>query len=1048
MSVKTIFNDGWSFSKQKVGVSHESAGDWQWEAVNLPHDWLVLNTNDLYETAEGWYKKTVTLKRGENRLFLRFGGIYMDSAVFINGKQAHEWKYGYTTFEFEITDFVTDGENEILVRSRNESPNTRWYSGAGIYRSVYLRETPKSYIIADGVYVAAKKEENNWVVYADAEIAGEASFVTFDIPELGLSEKSDVKDGKAGVKFTLNKEPRLWGVFAPNLYELTVKLDNGDAETVKFGFKHMVFSPNGFTLNGEKVKMFGACEHHDLGLFGAAVNYDALNRQLSILKDMGVNAIRTSHNPPTEELLELADTQGFLVIDEFADMWELPKTKYDYARFFPEWHERDVAAWVSRDRNHACIIMWSIGNEIADTNVAGERGPELTEHLCNLVRKHDYRGIAPTTFANNYMWGEPAQKCAEKVDIVGYNYAEKLYAEHREKHPDWVIYGSETSSVLQSRGVYHFPLSEDIITDDDLQCSALGNTTVTWGARHIDSCIVDDFAADYSLGQFIWTGFDYIGEPTPYSTKNSYFGQIDTAGFPKDSYYVYKSAWTSVLTSPMVHIIPSVWDFSPNQPIDVRVCSNAPEIELFLNGKSLGKRTIEHRSGKSIVANFIVPYEAGELLAVAYYNGKEVARDTQHSFSDAVALHIETTLFGSTRFVELTAVDEDGYTVKNANNFVTVTGTGLLGLDNGDSSDYDRYKSNRRRMFNGKLLAVVSVENDCGFTLGTDDVPIRNVILRADGAAVTPETLPKNATHKLPENPVKLTDIHGVPINVTESENADSTVDVYARCPVYNGRENPAFISVLPFTLAGYTFAEASPYEFIQGVRAAKSKSPLRTAADKGVYVEVDNNWAGFDNLDFGERGSDTVTLSVFPIAESPVTIGVWDGTPDNGRLITELTYTKERVWGVCVPETFVLPEVLTGKHTISFVFSKRIQLGGFTFVKKARYSFNAADYAAIYGDMFVKNDGALEKIGNNVTVKYAGVSLSEKLSVKGRAAEPLPIVVLIEANGEQLRKEFNFSAGCGEQVFNVGNVPKEGEVTFIFLRGDGFSFESFQFLK
>lgn len=496
-----------------------------------------------------------------------------------------------------------------------------------------------------------------------------------------------------------------------------------DSTKDTFGFRTISFTPdNGFFLNGRRLKIYGRCEHLDLGALGAAVNKAALKRKLNILRTMGVNAIRTSHNMPAAELMELADEMGFLILSEAFDMWELPKTEYDYARFFRDWAAKDVAAWIRRDRNHPSIIGWSIGNEIYDTH-AGERGQEITAMLRALVREHDPNGNGAVTIGSNYMQGENAQKCADIVKLAGYNYAERLYTKHHEKYPDWVIYGSETASVLQSRGIYHFPLSQETLADDDEQCSSLGNCSTGWGAKNTEFCIIADRDTAFSAGQFIWTGFDYIGESTPYTTKNSYFGQFDTAGFPKDSAFVFRAGWTDYKTAPFIHIFP-YWDFTRGEEIDVRVSSNAPEIELFFRGNSVGRKKLDHAHGTELTLDTKLSYEEGELYAVAYdENGIEIARDVKRSFHDTAYLKLtpDKTVLNANGtdliFLDISAYDNNGEFVANANNrvFVNVRGAGrLIGLDNGDSTDFEQYKGTTRRLFSGKLLAMIAAKKQPG----------------------------------------------------------------------------------------------------------------------------------------------------------------------------------------------------------------------------------------------------------------------------------------------------------------------------------------------
>ena len=407
---------------------------------------------------------------------------------------------------------------------------------------------------------------------------------------------------------------------------------------------------------------------------------------------------------------------GILIVDEAFDMWKMSKTTYDYARFFKEWSARDVKSWICRDRNHPCVILWSIGNEIYDTH-ATEHGQEITRYLKEQVLLHDPYGHAAVTIGSNFMQGENARKCADILKIAGYNYAERLYDKQHADHPDWVIYGSETSSTVQSRGIYHFPLTKPLLTDDDGQCSSLGNSTVNWGAKNQQFCAVSDLHMPFSLGQFLWSGFDYIGEPTPYQSRNSFFGQIDTAGFPKDAYYFYQSVWTDYKTNPMVHLLP-YWDFNPGQMIDIRVYTNAPKVALFLNDTLIGEKTLAHTEEDNMIADWQLPFEAGTLKAIAYdENGVEIARDEASSFGDAASLRLtanrsQVTADGSELiFVTIDALDKDGHVVANANNRVhfKVTGEGMLaGLDNGDSTDYEPYKGDCRRLFSGKLLAIIA----------------------------------------------------------------------------------------------------------------------------------------------------------------------------------------------------------------------------------------------------------------------------------------------------------------------------------------------------
>lgn len=744
-----LFNDGWSFLKTSPGMELpdiESRRE-EFRGVDIPHDWLIYDVNNLYEDSTGWYLrklsgKMLDLKPGE-RIYLRFDGVYMDSTLYVNRRKAGDWKYGYSAFGFDITDLLdTEEENELLLQVRFLSPNSRWYSGAGIYRNVWLRKYPKAYLPMDGTYVTTREISSGYRMEIETECAGDINDNTRcrytllregqEDRVLGWGQLSGEKESLFfNGEFDLSKVDE-WDIDAPNCYRLRVELFDADPEDgreamdtdeLSIGFCRMEFSPDeGFFLNGRHVKLNGVCEHHDLGCLGAAFHKDAMRRKLTILKEMGVNAIRTSHNMPAAEVMDLADEMGFLVVSEAFDMWERTKTTYDYGRFFKEWAKKDVRSWIRRDRNHPCLLLWSIGNEIYDTH-ADEHGQEITRRLMGYVREHDPKNNAPITIGSNYMPWEGAQNCADIVKIAGYNYGEKYYAEHHKKHPDWIIYGSETASVVHSRGIYRFPLSQSVLADEDEQCSSLGNSSTSWGAKNMEQCILTERDTPFSLGQFLWTGFDYIGEPTPYHTKNSYFGQIDTAGFPKDTFYLLQAEWTNVRTNPMVHLFP-YWDFNEGQLIDVRACTNGDSVELIVNGISWGRQTIDHRKGSRLTADWQVPYQPGEIEAIAYdAEGHEIAREKRHSFTDSVQLKLTADRVSMRAngedlcFITVEALDGQGRIVENAMDYVRVEITGegrLLGLDNGDSTDTDPYKGCFRKLFMGKLLAVVAATDKAG----------------------------------------------------------------------------------------------------------------------------------------------------------------------------------------------------------------------------------------------------------------------------------------------------------------------------------------------
>ncbi len=756
-SLTVLFNDGWKFcltEADKIKDISELAGA-RWYDVELPHDWLINDTHNLYKTGDGWYKKrfAVTAEQLSGSVFLNFDGVYMDSTVYVNGMEAGSWTYGYSAFELDITPLLRAGDNEVAVLVRYREPNTRWYSGAGIYRDVNLIVKPETYIPTNGIYIhSEKKDEGAFETEVETDICGSAGEIYITLQVLspdeeiiaGFEQRALFKGGRSSFinRFTIDN-PLLWDIDDPNVYTMRVSLYKDgeliDMDEESFGYKTAEFVPEkGLLLNGRQIKLHGVCMHHDLGALGSAFNFTALLRQLRIMKEMGANAIRTSHNMPVRQLMDICDHIGLLVDSEAFDMWENAKTEFDNHRFFKDTAERDVKSWVERDRNHPSLLMWSIGNEISDTN--SEHGIEITKRLKGYVDKYDFKHNAPATIGSNFMPGENAQKCADELKLAGYNYSEHLYAEHHGRYPDWTIYGSETSSAVRSRAIYHFPASAPILTHDDLQCSSLGNSVVGWGSFAHKAWRLDR-DCDFCAGQFVWTGFDYIGEPTPYSTKNSYFGMVDTAGFPKDIYYFYQSVWTDPAVKPMLHIVPCYWDFNPGQPVDVIIYSNAEKVELFLNGRSLGVKEMRLADSEDMCAHYIVPYEAGELSAKGYgSDGAVIAQDRLVTCLDPVRVALESdkdALFADGRdiaFIEISAADKNGVPVGNARNRVKVEVSGagrLVGLDNGDSTDYDSYKGDNRRLFGGKLLAMVQS------TLESGEIKVRAVSEGLESAEIT-----------------------------------------------------------------------------------------------------------------------------------------------------------------------------------------------------------------------------------------------------------------------------------------------------------------------
>ncbi len=775
--MRTLFNKGWQFAELPIEEVKElltpddffekaKSAELLYRPVTLPHDWQIYHVQDLYKNSVGFYKKSFDISECAGRyVALNFEGVYMNSAVWVNGKKAGEWKYGYSAFEFDISKLVQAGKNEVLVIVVYQNCNTRWYSGAGIFRDVRLINSPARHLVTNGVYFSAKpvdekRLEGEWKVKisSEVEIAGSSPAITHT---LTTPEGRVFAEFSGDGEFTVTA-PQLWDISSPFFYILNTKLLDADGreldESSQYcGFKQALFTADqGFFLNGRHVKIQGACHHHDQGALGAAFNAAALRRQFTKLKEMGVNAIRCSHNPPPQAWLDLCDEMGLLVDNEAFDMWEKPKTPFDYGNYFNEWCERDVESWVKAGRNHPSLIMWSIGNEIYDTHVGN--GLAITKKLYAAVVKNDPERNAPITIGSNYMMTEGAQKCAENIDVVGYNYLERLYDEHHKKYPGWKIYGSETSSTVQSRGIYHFPDSLKLVTFSDGQCSTLGNCTTPWGCANTQTVIANDRDCPFSAGQFIWTGWDYIGEPTPYHTKSSFFGQIDTAGFPKDTYFLYRSEWAGKSVPPFVHLLP-YWDWNEGQLIDVKAYSNADYVELFFNERSLGKQKINHKDGKAPFGQWQLEYHKGEIKALAYdERGNVIAEDVKRSFGDPARIvlapepdynsnrHCEERSDEVIHFIQIMLADKAGTLVENARNYITVNVAGeaeLLGMDNGDSTDYEEYKpegsrSHTRKLFANRLIAIVrSKTAAASFVVTAASAGLPNVSIKYNGSATS-----------------------------------------------------------------------------------------------------------------------------------------------------------------------------------------------------------------------------------------------------------------------------------------------------------------------
>lgn len=1228
-----LFNDKWGFLKSELGSELPGIKDLKdreekFQSVDIPHDWLIYNTHNLYENSTGWYRKCITvclisdeaqteteqgndagalcLMPGE-RVILRFDGVYMDSTFYVNHRLVGDWKYGYSAFDYDITEYLQSGENELLMQVRHQSPNSRWYSGAGIYRNVWLKVCPIAYFPLDGTYVhttwqqadgsgqdSSCGHEGSYQLEIETECAGAVGKDTRchyslwqqdkQVRDLGWGELFTRADGQLCFALkTLLAGLEEWNLENPVCYQLRVELydasanacavapayaleseadpDGGkrpgspchqrilDSQQITIGLRRMEFTPDkGFFLNGRYVKVHGVCEHHDLGCLGAAFHREAMRRKFRILKEMGVNALRTSHNMPAQEVMELADEMGILVLSEAFDMWERCKTPYDYGRFFKEWAERDVRSWIRRDRNHPSLFLWSIGNEIYDTH-ADAHGEEITRRLVDAVRVHDPLGNALITIGSNFMPWKGAQNCADIVKVAGYNYGEKYYEAHHREHPDWIIYGSETASVVQSRGVYRFPLRQSVLADEDEQCSALGNSSTSWGARSVEACIADDRDADFAFGQFLWTGFDYIGEPTPYHTKNSYFGYIDTAGFPKDAYYLFQAQWRSAAEHPMVHLYP-YWDWNPGQLIDVRACTNGESVELYVNGRSQGRQYIDHKKGRQLQGDWQVPYEPGEITAIAYdKEGREIARKSRHSFGEARRLVLETDkgqLSGDGEdlcFVMISAVDENGYPVENAMNYVQLSLEGqgrLLGMDNGDSTDYDAYKGSVRKLFNGKLLAVVASrpvpadsegagasmeqaeEERTDKMAGASDysvritvagrglepaclkIPVEPAGLRpgscasedvSRGAAL-PDTIPVRKVELLtPEGSImdanhpsiviearicpadatdqtlawKVVNQNGIPIShakveVLDAYHAKVTAmgdgGFYVRCQ--SGRNPVRIISQLELAAQGLGQAFLSPYSFISAGLFSETIGEVTNGNEKGIATARDGvSGVIYRDLDFGEYGSDEITIPVFALSDALHEIEIWQGVPEaeDSRLLLKAPYQKPSRWNVYQEQTWKLPCRLKGVTDIAFrLQNSKVHIKGFSFThyEKAYGKLYGAECSRVYGDSFRVESHAITGIGNNVTIIFDHMNFGEEgacgVILWGRSPLSGNTIHLHFTNsqGETEARvlEVPGTADYEPQSFSIEPLRGKGTLELIFLPGSNYDLEAVQFRK
>lgn len=1109
-----LLNDGWQLADLAPDTARETALCAARMPVDLPHDALIGNTDQLYRDCDLWYfrKLTVTETMLDQVVRLSFDGVYMDCDVWADDRLLCTHHYGYTSFQVDLTPVLHLGELALAVCIRHRHPNSRWYTGAGIYRDVKLQVFPRRYLEPDGVYAVTREiEPELWQVEITAEIVGEGEDAQVLHRLLDASGQVVAQDRTPDGTCCLTVHaPALWNVSQPVLYTLESSLP-GQVVTHRIGFRTVTFTPDrGMLLNHQPVKLHGVCLHHDLGALGAAFHRKAEERRLRIMQGMGVNALRTSHNPPAPQTLDLCDELGILVIDEAFDTWRFNKGQYDYARFFDADWRGDVEAWVRRDRNHPCVIMWSIGNEILDTNVDPD-AVSLTAALTQEVTKHDPAQHARVTMGSNFMPWENARRCADQVALQGYNYGEKLYAQHHQEHPDWVIYGSETSSMVSSRGIYHFPMAANILSDEDLQCSELGNSATSWGTQDLQKCIVDDLNTPYSLGQFLWAGMDYIGEPTPYHTRCSYFGMADTAGFPKEAYYRFQSAWTE---APLVHIGVS-WDWNVGQQIDIPVMTNVYAVSLYVNGTLLGTKAVDRKDPAASLPVWHTAFVPGQLRAVAYdAHDRVIAEDVRYTPGEAAGLCLsceEAMLRADGEdlaFVTIQAVDGQGHPVDNAGNSVQVLVTGggrLMGLDNGDSTSEDAYQTTVRHLFSGKLLAIVGsngLQEDVRICVRSRGLPDAEMMLPVCAAPVRPgvsclqqlclpqvlpedlpvrriSIVPAGSTRLTPEQPELTLHAALLPANADPQPIAWRAVTaagitspcvqlqacgnkamihgvgdgtVYIRATVNHGAGHARVISQLEVSLSGFGDPNLDPYSFIcAGVYSGK-RGEVTAGNEQGVAFARDGEsevW--FDQVDFGPAGSDRVTLPIFALDDKLHEICMYAGE----QLLAVLPYQKPCRWNVYQPETYTLPKVLTGIQTIRFRLKEKVHLKGFQFERQSRAwrYLTASQTDSIYGDSFTRSDTAILDIGNNVTLSFDGLDFGAHkqvwLHLDGAtplATTPITLTLTDEQSSASTHQLMFDKQSRSSCIFPLTIPGGVLSASFVFLPGCRFDFYGLRF--
>ena len=792
------FNKDWRFSLNPEGNDDPASpqfDDSGWRTLDLPHDWAIEGDFDEHNPSGtgggalpggiGWYRKSFTFsKKDQGQIIsIEFDGVYMNSSVYLNGRLLGTRPYGYISFSYDLTPYLNwDGENVLAVKVDNsDQPNSRWYSGCGIYRDVRIVKTHPVHVDKWGTYITTNNVDQttvhninsmsntdqatavniNVTVNNESSVPNEINVYStlLDANRKAVTMIADHMVASNGTN-TIQQhiymiEPHLWSVDDPYMYTMHTEIkQNGktiDTYETPFGIRTIEFrADSGFYLNGEHVRINGVCNHHDLGCLGAATNERAIERQLQILKDMGCNGIRCSHNPPSPILLDLCDRMGFLVMDEAFDMWRRRKTDRDYARFFDDWYERDLTDMILRDRNHPSIVLWSIGNEVLEQwsdAKADTLSLEQANLILNMGHSEDQLAKEGEMTVNSLITARLAEiiknldptrpvtaGCNEPspgnhlfrsgaIDVIGYNYHNQNVPSVPRLFQGKPFIITESVSALMTRGFYEMPSDKLMMRparwdrpyfNETFSCSAYDNVRTPWGSHHEENLIFLN-SQPFVAGQYIWTGFDYIGEPTPYGwpARSSYFGIVDLAGFPKDIYYLYQSEWTD---TPVLHLFPH-WNWTPGEQIDMWCYyNNADEVELYINGVSQGVRS---KDAEHLHVVWNVTFEPGTVKVVAHKDGVETASQEIRTAGEPAQIRLtpdrSTIKSNGTdlSFVTVEILDKDGNLCPNAENLVQfeISGKGFIaGVDNGSPISLERFKDNKRKAFYGKCLVVL--QND------------------------------------------------------------------------------------------------------------------------------------------------------------------------------------------------------------------------------------------------------------------------------------------------------------------------------------------------